>query len=64
MKKYARGDGRMGIESFAGKMEEFRKYLSERRGFVEWSFDTLYRFHYTPVKGGKQCIVMHEKEQD
>jgi len=64
MKKYARNGQKRGIESFAGKVRDFRKYLSERRGFVEWNFDTLYRFHYIPVKGGKQCIVMHEKEQD
>jgi len=35
MKKYARGDGRRGVDSFVGKVSEFRKYLSERRAGIQ-----------------------------
>jgi len=61
MKKYARGNGRRGIDSFVGKVAEFRKYLSERRGFVEWN-DKLLEEYYAMAAG--EAATTQERSED
>ncbi len=59
MKKYAQNGQKRGVDSFAGKVSDFKAYLAERREFAEWLLDTMEMIfvsiiNYTAAKGGNE----------
>lgn len=53
MKKYAQNGQKRGVDSFAGKVSDFKAYLAERREFAEWLLDTMEMIFVSIAKGGQ-----------